>query len=389
MGTTKAAPAGDDEGILSLDRLMEAVEERQERTMEAVGGDAVGRLSEDVVSSAFKDGVLVRLHVSYPRGIERLAPEDLGMRPTPEAVEHMRKALALGSRLTLPRRFTSGFKSVEQGAREALSRLSLSTLFGWFVPCTTYGEWKGEFLARRDAFEALRDGLIGDYDAVREEMRALWLEGAPELWRMANGGAEPPEGHAETAAEGVVARMPTLDALRTGYRFDQELSMVPMPSEAALDALAQDRARRAVSMGAERAALVDEFERDIALEMGERKSRMTGFCDSLQADLAERLLALAAKVHNDMVGRGALTARSAEAARKAVGRIRDLNFLGDAAIEGRLRDVEGAIGAADLSGATDVLRNALASVADACRAEIDSTRRDDPAFALVVRLPCG
>ena len=363
---------------------MAAVQERQakvEAVVEAVEGRPVERLSQDIVSAAYGDGVLVDLAVRRGSVTERLKPEDLGLAPTQETEKKLRDAAALGSKLLLPREIVGRLKAIEQAGRTSLKRRSFRTLFGHFVPCTAYAAWKEDYERLRKEFYDVRNDAIARHGEIVEDMRKLWLELAPELYRDANKGEDPPEGHAERVADRMAAKVLSPQRIADGFEFEQSVRLVPIPSAAEADMLAQDRLRRARRMGDERAALVEEFEADLESVYADRRKNVEDFAASMQAQLAEAVASLCREAHGALKGRKAIPVKTADKLRRLLVDAKTLNFMDDAAMAERIASVESALEASDVTPTT------LARTLEAVHAEaIQEVERSDDSFELVWRL---
>ena len=367
---------------LNPDRLLLDAEERNERIEKQVG--RVDRLRQDVVSSAFNDGVIVQIHCSWWRGFKVLQPEDLGMQPTKAVREFLREAVTLGGKRLLPRELAGKLKSCEVRGRKALAESSFKTLFGAFVPCTTYATWKEKFTGLQDEFYGLRDHILEEHDTIVKEIRERWLVNAPKLWRMANGKKTMPAEYATTTADRVAAQVRSRDDIMASFSYTQEVHLVPIPSEAQVDALRAEAADRARRLGKERAALVEAFEADIQTEMSGRRQQLVACVDGLQSQLSEAVCSMAVEVHNTVAGKTSVTQPTADKLRRLMTRIKDLNFVDDPQVNEWLGTIETTLEAKEVT--PDSLTAALKKVAEASKEDLDAIRQNDASFSLVIPL---
>lgn len=371
---------------MSAHGLLRSVRERQDATaaaMKVMEGRVVERLADDVISAAYGDGVLVDLTVRRGRVTERLRPEDLGLEPSAETEARLREAAILGSKLLLPREIVARLKAVEQAGRTALRRRAFATLFGHFVPCTAYAAWKADYERLRAEFHAVRDDAVARHAEIVEGMRALWLDLAPRLYREAHQGADPPDGHAETVADRMAGLVLPPERIAAAFQFDQRVRLVPIPSEAEADMLTQDRLRRERRLGAERAALVEDFERDVGAVYADRRATVQAFAADVQTQLAQHVARTCQDIHAALDGRRAIPTKTAERLRRLLDDVGTLNFVDDPATIRRVADVRAAVEAADVSAGS--LAMALEAVHRSTLEDLRTVERDE-SWDLVWRL---
>lgn len=371
---------------LSLGVFAKQQADKESRIAEVVGDDAgrMGRLSRDVISAAYNDGVLVTLTVRRGRVTERLKAEDLGLSPTKETEAQLRKAASLGSKLLLPKEIVSELKSIEQAGRTALKRHSFETLFGHFVPCTAYAAWKEEYEVNRQRYYEVRNRAIADHDEIVQGMYELWLELAPDLYRGAHLGADPPAGYAEEIAERMASKVLTREKIAESFSFDQTISRVPIPSEVEADMLDRERAARARRLGKERAELVEEYEKDLEAVYAERKDTVNAFADSIIAQMSQNVVTMCADIYKVLKGKRVVASKTADKLRRLITEVRTCNFVDDEVTSERLDDVEKALESADCTPET--LAKVLQDVHTQALKDLDDDTVDNPEYALVWHL---
>ena len=370
---------------LNTEGLIEKSKGRKQRIKETVGEDAdhLSRLDTSTVLTAYQDGVLVNLHVRWWRGYKTLTPEDLGMRPTAEAREFLKKAVNLGGKRMLPARTLSRLKSLEVLGRQALNTYSFNTFYGSFVPCTVYEDWKTEYERLRKEFLSIRDDIYENYDDIVEEMRAMWLENAPTLYRMANR-KKLPDGYAEETADRIVSQIRSREEIYQSFQYEQALTLVPIPSEAKADLLEAEHLERISRYGKDRANQLESFQHDLESEFSQRKQRMTDFVSGIQGQISEEICKMASEVHNAIQGKGTVYARTATKLRRLVDKARSLNFIQDPSVEEWLSSVDKVINNAEVT--PEELSKVLRTVSSAARNELDEVKKEDPSFSLVLSI---
>lgn len=366
--------------------LLEDEGSRVKRITEETGesADRIGRLPEGVAETAFQDGVIIQLHCQWWRGHKVLRPEDLGMSPTKEVREFLAEAVALGGKRMLPREILGKLKSCEVRGRQALSRCSFPTLYGSFVPCTTYGTWRAAFETCRDDFLAVRDDILARHDEIVEEIRQMWAEAAPRLWKMANGQRPLPPNYAADTGDRVARQIRSPEDIMDSFAYYQTLQLVPIPSEAQVDALKAEQVGRARRLGEERAAAVMDFERDLAAEYAAKNQQVKLFVDGIQEQIASAICELATDVHNSIAKQASLPERTVGKLRRLVDRARQLNFINDPVAEEWLGRITSEMDSKAVTA--ESLQKVLRAVQAEAKPEIAEARRADASFSLVLQL---
>lgn len=124
-------------------------------------------------STWMRDGVIVRVRVSYWRPRAQLELDDLGL---PQLADHerasLRTLLRLGNKRLLP---DTHYRELEHRARaiyRVLETTSYTTRWGQFVPLRAYEAWAAAHAAAVADFLAVRDALVANRDAIRADLRA-------------------------------------------------------------------------------------------------------------------------------------------------------------------------------------------------------------------------
>ena len=370
---------------LSTAALAAAVDqaEQREATIVAAVGSTAARLDSSLVSAAYQAGVLVQLHVCWWRGFKVLKPEDLGMHPAKAVKAFLDEAIHLGGKRLLPKEILSRLKSLEVMGRATLAELSFETLFGRFVPCTAYGEWKRRYAEYQEQFYTVRDRILTDHDAIVDEIRRAWLDNAPRLYRMANARSAP-AGWADEVANRIAGQVRSRDEIEETFRYEQELRIVPIPSEAEVDALRAEQVNRARRLGADRAALVDEFDRDLQTELGKRKDHVLGFVEGIQQQVFDAIGKLAAETHATLSGSKGVPTRTVDRLRRLTGQLRSMNFMQDPKVTDWLDQIDTDATAPELS--SERLLTTLRVITDQAGAELEQARKVNVSYRMVARL---
>lgn len=131
------------------------------------------------MNSIFNDGILVDVNVSYWSGTKALKPEDLGLDPTT-----VPEAFRLGKKYLVPMDTIRQFRTIEGQARRVIDDNSFKFPIGnaKFVPIKKFPKALVKLQALQAKYTELRDKLIENYDAIRQEMIPKYREAAESAY---------------------------------------------------------------------------------------------------------------------------------------------------------------------------------------------------------------
>lgn len=205
-----------------------------------------------------QEGVVVSLHIKRPRFTAKLEDDDLGLTFSSAAREVVREYFKLGRRSILPSDLQKELDAAEGNGRYILKRFGHKTTWGMFVSLKRFDQWKQRNDEMREAFFALRDRLLEEYDEivarVVEEHRPM----AEDAWRRRRFGeivnaaeeindetmrdllanlvdATNREDFIKAYLESVERLMPDKEDIEDGFEWEPEISIVPLPSLVAKD----------------------------------------------------------------------------------------------------------------------------------------------------------
>jgi hypothetical protein len=331
--------------------------------------DLAARLQEEpevlrrrltVISDRWADlmtqGILVDLDIGRPRIKTRLSPEDLGLVFDGSADAARQELLKLGDKLLLLASDVRALESLENQARQALEQASYKTIWGRFVPCTGYAQWKEEDEGIQREYRALGERIAAGrqewFPILLQEYRRL----AEGIWNQiaASGGrVSSREVFISRFLTEIECRIPTDEAIRKGFSYEMRLSYIPLPSQVAQDALEADRvdhereaasARHQVEIAAlqEREEqlhdMQQEMQRDYVAQLRQQKTEMIdGFMRDLLAQLMGLVHELSTNVAGSLDRNGRLVGRSSKQLETLFSRVQALNFFHDADLD---REIE-------------------------------------------------
>jgi hypothetical protein len=291
----------------------------------------------------------------------------------------LHELLELGHKYLLPRADLKALDSVESSARKWLEKNAFRTHWGFFVPVTTYAEWKAgnEDFCRQ--YLAIRDRLAADFAGTVERQLARYRVAARAAYRRLR--RLDPEAVAEIGEGDFVSRfverisrqIPSADEFYGSFYFAVEIQYVPLPSLLAEEQAEADRVHAQTRADAEqldldlrlerertwaegeklraevdaargaaewKEQLMREMHRDVMEQARQQKEQVV---DSFLRDVVAQLRTLVYESATDVLAslqkNGRLHSRSVVQLRNLVEQVERLNFAGDADLDAMLAGV--------------------------------------------------
>lgn len=200
-----------------------------------------------------REGVTITPHVSYWRGRTRLTWDHMGLwfedGQEKNAVENV---MNLGQLNLLPLAVIKALGTLETKIRMLPKKRGIETMFGAFIPVTSYPEYKQEADSLTAEFLALRDDLDQNWANSMIEVETNLRKAARWAWRQKQGD---PKGLAEILTEtrfvdrlvaAAKSLIPAREMVYRSFSLDFELRYVNLPDQIAAEvAQAEIEANRA------------------------------------------------------------------------------------------------------------------------------------------------
>ncbi|RJO60379.1 MAG: hypothetical protein C4542_09815 [Dehalococcoidia bacterium] len=332
-------------------------------------------------------GVIVQLHLGRWRAQEQLSAkslaEELGLDITDEAeLEHIRQFLAVGAKRLLPLKYIHRADAIDAAARTSLEAYSYKTGWGRFVPATMYGFWKERNATHEADYYNLRDEIVKEYEAIRQEVISSYRTQAGVVYdRMTRLGMRPDaprDEFIEQFTERVSAKIRTPDEIYRSFYYRVELSYIPLPAMVSgerADQLSTEMTEWATAR-LDRAALedrkrkLDEMNADILASFREQKEeQVDAFLKQLVRQLRSHVYETAVNALESIKrNNGKLMARSANSLRSFIATTEQMNFYSDPELNAALDALGKAITPAEGEQTPEQIEKALQDLGILCRA---------------------
>jgi hypothetical protein len=331
---------------------------------------ALRDLKASLVDALVRKGVLVTLHIGRWRARHKLDPEDLGLDPRTSAA--ICQSIELGHKLLLPRATLDQLSRLESKGRANLASHSLDTRIGSFVPADGFPKFRETHEQLKAQYLAVRDHLAEMAPTLKAEAAERFAQAAREIYPRVAAEIGRDE-FTERYVDRALAGWPDAQEIYRSFRFDYEVSYVPLSSE-----LASEQARQAEIQ--QDFALRTELQRHVA----ERRRReiddfLTGIVGQLRGIVYETVTAAIRSIERH----GRPLAATIVSLRHLIDRVRALNVYGDADIESQIAQLEQALGPRRRRGRITVppLEQALLRLQDTCRDAVSEAFTVEPLLA--------
>ncbi|TEB04765.1 hypothetical protein Psch_03527 [Pelotomaculum schinkii] len=279
-----------------------------------------------------RKGILVDLKITRERFELLLDAVDLGIEAKDDYGEFLDEYIKLGRRRLIPLSYLKNLDAVETRARRLLKESSFNTAWGHFVPYQVYDELRRRLEEFKVDYKRYHDSIIADYDSIRASTYMKYREAAQEVYRTLQKDpyASVPEYFVENFVFRVMNAFPSVEEIEGSYKFEINLSFVPVTTTMAE---METRMANAVMARAENA---------VAEEIRQSYTRhVEGFISDLAAQLRSMIFEAVSAAQESVKRHGHLPGPSVNSLRQLVGKVQALNFMEDRVVIQQLGELSG------------------------------------------------
>lgn len=133
--------------------------------------DKLRSYSEEWVSALMEKGIIVDLKMGHWRANSKINPEEVGIDlKNPEYHDYQNEYLNLGNKKLLPKSVLKRISSIESRARRNLDESAYKTVWGHFVPHTSFASWKNINDQIRIDFFNEAELISGEWEELTKEV---------------------------------------------------------------------------------------------------------------------------------------------------------------------------------------------------------------------------
>lgn len=194
--------------------------------------DKFEEINNDWAIPLMEKGVIVKLTINLCKTQAKLDYHELGISfDDTDYADFVKKYVVLGSEKLLPPETISSLQKIMSEAREILAVHSFKTIWGNFVPYTSFMTWYELNEQKKEEFNILSLQIIDKYDEMIEELRRQYYLMAREAWkRNYDSESEPNADFSDTFVNNIIAKVPTRESMFNTFKYSTCLLSIPLPS---------------------------------------------------------------------------------------------------------------------------------------------------------------
>ena len=159
----------------TIEEISKMVDLKPEEIMEFIDDWAIPLMTK---------GIIVKLNIKRWRGRSKIGPEELGIEKDNEEWEVFSdEYINYGSKVLLPKRIIRRMNNIENLARRNIKEYSFDTVWGPFIPCSVFDEWKIKNEEIRLRYYAEAESIYDEYDEIIKEVIDSYKKFAQETYR--------------------------------------------------------------------------------------------------------------------------------------------------------------------------------------------------------------
>lgn len=271
-----------------------------------------------LLSILTREGVLLKVSVSYWRGHKKLRPEDIGL----ERKHVSDRLISLGHKRLLPKDCLQELALVEGRAHALVEANTFPFLngLGHFLPNSKLAEVKGKLEELEKEFWAAKKAFLQKYSSLRESASKEWRKMAEKL-------VKDPDQLVAT----IEASFPYPDQMDRYYGFDIQLFQIALPQHMAAElvsaeeqqAVIEARQRAAREAGQKIRSDVESFVADCVASLREQTAQL---CEEMLSSINGCETGVHQKTLNRLV--------------RFIDQFKSMNFANDTVMEQQLENVK-------------------------------------------------
>ncbi len=304
-----------------------------------------------LLSILTREGVLIKVSVSYFRGTKKLRPEDLGL----ERKNLSDRLISLGHKRLLPKDCLQELALIEGRAHALVESNTFPFLngLGHFLPNSKLADVTAKLEQLQNEFWAAKETFMNKYSSLRESASKEWRKVAQKL-------VNDPEQLVAT----IEASFPYPEHMDRFYAFDVNLFQIALPQ----------RMTAELVTAAEQQAVVEARQRAAAEASQKIRTRVEAFVSDCVASLREQTAQLCDEMLQSINGcETGVHQKTLNRLVRFIDQFKSMNFVGDADMEQQLESVKrelltkSAEEYRDSAVARARLKNGLSQLADRAR----------------------
>jgi len=270
-----------------------------------------------LLSALTREGILIKVSVSYWRGCKKLRPEDIGLKEA----DVSDRLISLGHKRLLPRESLSALALIEGRAHALVEQNTFPFLngLGHFLPNARLESVMEKVKALEQEFWTAKDQFLSQYGDLRVSASQEWRKMAQNLVH------DP-----ERLVAAIESSFPFPQKMSKYYGFDIQVFQISLPENIGMDLITLDdqmevvaaRQRAAQEAGTKIRKNVEEFAADCVASLREQTAQL---CQDMLASINNSETGVHQKTLNRLV--------------RFIDQFKQMNFMNDTEMEQQLDQV--------------------------------------------------
>jgi len=289
-------------------------------------------------------GIIVRIEIKYWRARKKLSASDIGFENDNNFIQSFSENyLNFGTKLLLPKSVMNRIKAAEEQSRKNLIDHSFDTVWGRFVPCTMFSEWKERDEVCKKSFQSLRDDICENYYAYVEEIIQEYKVFCSILWKEGNinktkwGDYQNFENDFLT---GIRSNILSKENFKESFKYNSFFFFVPMPDEVEKDVQKAKDVMNQTQIQQEEHMMNIELQKDMKQY---RAEQLESFIDSTVGQIKDTIINIVDDLRESValdMDCNLTVGKNRTNLLKMVHKVRSLNFIDDKSIDEALDRIQ-------------------------------------------------
>lgn len=291
---------------------------------------------EDWALALMMKGIIVSLEIKRWRAKVSMKEEDLFLNQDHDEdwQEFQESYLSFGRRLVIPKRIDDRLNSIERMARRNLEQYSFNTVWGAFVPCSVFDDWRLRNDQLKAEFLKARREICEEWETIKMEILDEYTSFAKLLYKKHNPDIEYSK-FEETILNEVKSSIMTSEAFYNTFKYDSIFYYIPIPTQV------QSEMFMAEKIMDERDQIQKEVEmRDFVHKetMKKKSEQIESFLNETVFRIREMMMSIISEVKTAVAldRSSAATGKTRSKLLKMIEKVRKVDFFSDEDIQNAL-----------------------------------------------------
>jgi len=337
-------------------------EQNVEKTLMTTG--SIETYKHNWAQALMEKGVVVNLHIGRWRAQSKLTPKDLGFDESdPELISFFKRYFNLGNKLLITLEMKRRMDTIESRGRCLLKRYSFDTVFGFFVPYTSFEYWNKESKNIEQEYLACRDEFVNTFETIINDAVKEYDKAAQQLWDRIPALQNSPKDSFVTAfIERLRNKIPSIDEIKNSFYYYCTFSNIPLPSFIADDVRKARIKSICANADEETVKKIANMCDSVAEEYVKKKSEIIDqFLDSTVKSLRVQIASLCDDVILSIEKHKKLAKNKIKHIQKTIKHLEMLNFFNDTEINENLQSVNKLLDGIEETENKDILADVKSS----------------------------